>query len=237
VPELAGKSCNELIAVPAEQPDGILVLYLLADSTWHRLFIDEGVLFLNEHAPDREDDLGEGESYVDLAAKLACRGNAIESVRMENRRLTIRLSGNVSLTLSEGPMERPPFMFRADGGDVGPDDWVVRIGAEICTRDELFGLLQATLKLPEYFGWNWDALDDCLRDLHWVQARRVVVRHEGLPLLPDDDLRTYLDILVRAVEDWRPDEQHELVVVFPESAELRVRGLLRSTRRFRKASK
>ena len=123
-----------------------------------------------------------------------------------------------------------PFTFRSDMEVSGQDALVVRLDSDVSTREQLFDRFAADLKLPDYFGGNWDALDECLRDLHWVESKRVVILHVGVPRLPEDSLRTYLEILVRAVEDWKRDEeeQHEVVVVFPADAELRVRGLLKS---------
>ncbi|MCW8807209.1 MAG: barstar family protein [Rhodanobacter sp.] len=37
-------------------------------------------------------------------------------------------------------------------------------------RDELLRRLAVTLQLPDTFGYNWDALADCLRDLGWMPA-------------------------------------------------------------------
>ena len=52
------------------------------------------------------------------------------------------------------------------------------------------------LQFPEYFGENWDALRDCLRDLSWLSENKVVIYHEELPrLVAEGDLATYLDIL------------------------------------------
>jgi len=33
------------------------------------------------------------------------------------------------------------------------------------TEDDLFRALAQALQLPDYFGHNWDALDECLRDV------------------------------------------------------------------------
>jgi RNAse (barnase) inhibitor barstar len=120
-----------------------------------------------------------------------------------------------------------PFLFQSDVRNlITKDDLAVRIGSEVSSREELFERLAEGLKFPKYFGENWDALDDLLRDLHWVQAKRVVICHDDLPRLADEALRTYLKILRRAVEDWRRDNEHEVIVVFPENAELHVRELL-----------
>ena len=37
-------------------------------------------------------------------------------------------------------------------------------------KDELLQRLAVSLRLPATFGHNWDALADCLRDLHWIPA-------------------------------------------------------------------
>jgi hypothetical protein len=44
-------------------------------------------------------------------------------------------------------------------------------GAEISSKPELMSSLAAALDFPEHFGANWDALDDSLRDLSWLDAR------------------------------------------------------------------
>ena len=67
------------------------------------------------------------------------------------------------------------------------------------------------LGLPEYFGGNWDALDECLRDDAWHEPRDAA-RH-GLLLRIDgamrpvrevpDEFETLVEILDDAVEFWR----------------------------------
>ena len=94
-------------------------------------------------------------------------------------------------------------------------------------REELFRCLVRELKLPGHFGANWDALDECLRDLSWISERRVVLFHEALPDLELDPLTTYLEILRDAVLDWRRDEDDELIVALPPSALKTVHRLIR----------
>jgi RNAse (barnase) inhibitor barstar len=120
-----------------------------------------------------------------------------------------------------------PFVFLSKPDSaVKADDHIVRVGADISTRDELLDQIAIGLRFPEYFGRNWDALDECLRDLHWIEAMRIVIVHDSLPSLSDNLLRIYIKILARAVQDWRQDKRHEVIVVFPANSEAHVREIL-----------
>lgn len=47
---------------------------------------------------------------------------------------------------------------------------------------DLFVLLAQALKFPEYFGHNWDALDECLADIKWLPPAGCVLvcTHAGM---------------------------------------------------------
>ena len=101
----------------------------------------------------------------------------------------------------------------------------MRVPARTRGKRELLTLLARQLGFPDYFGCNWDALDDCLRDFGWVPAgKRIVIVHEGLPLRDADQRRTYLDVLQRAVAAWPPGEAHELLAVFPTKFRAAIAG-------------
>lgn len=95
---------------------------------------------------------------------------------------------------------------------------VVRVPAGLLRKRDLLAVLARGLDFPGYFGWNWDALEECLRDLAWIEhPRRIALVHEALPFQPDWDNRaTYLSILKQAVATWGPNQAHELIAVFPE---------------------
>lgn len=88
-----------------------------------------------------------------------------------------------------------PAAFHAEGA------YVVRIPPKARGKQKLLGVLAAKLRFPSYFGHNWDALEECLRDLSWLaDERRVVIVHEAFPLPPGgDSLSIYLGILADAV--------------------------------------
>ena len=83
-------------------------------------------------------------------------------------------------------------------------------------KEELFKQLRNKLNLPDYFGFNWDALFDCLRDFHWIEQQKIALVHDDLPKLIENELKIYLEILIDSINDWKEGEKHNLEVVFPE---------------------
>ena len=96
------------------------------------------------------------------------------------------------------------------------------ISSGIKDENDLFDELQKKLQFPDYFGKNWNALTDCLRDFHWTEKTIMVIIHEDIPLM-GKDRELYLDILYGCVRDWKNSTRtdctrRELIVVFPENA-------------------
>lgn len=89
--------------------------------------------------------------------------------------------------------------------------------SDINSENELLKQLNKQLKFPEYFGFNWNALYDCLRDFHWIEEHKIILVHDNDLSLSDPDFSIYLQILFDSVEDWKEGEEHTLEVVFPES--------------------
>src|SRR5918994_700810 len=53
---------------------------------------------------------------------------------------------------------------------------VVKIDlARLASKTGLLGRAARALKFPEWFGKNWDALNDCLTDLSWLQGNGWVI--------------------------------------------------------------
>ena len=89
-----------------------------------------------------------------------------------------------------------------------------QVGPDIITSDELLLDLKNKLKLPDYFGLNWNALFDCLKDFHWVEEDAVILEHPYRLNLPPADARIYADILNDAVAFWQREGGIEFCVVF-----------------------
>jgi hypothetical protein len=72
-------------------------------------------------------------------------------------------------------------------------------GAAISSKQDLMAALAEALELPDYFGGNWDALDEVLRDLGWLEARGHVLVVTGA-----DDLRAREPDLIQGLEtSWK----------------------------------
>ena len=88
--------------------------------------------------------------------------------------------------------------------------WDVRVVDVGEARDKA-GLLDAfarALSFPAWFGHNWDALDDALRDLSWWPAgergRAIIVARAGrLDVALDREWATLCDVLAGATDRWR----------------------------------
>ena len=91
----------------------------------------------------------------------------------------------------------------------------------------MFTALAQALHFPDYFGNNWDALYDVVCDFGWLQSRQIVIVHHDIPLLTTKrDAKIYLSILNDSVKSWKPEEDHELLAVFPTRYEKEIVTLL-----------
>lgn len=87
------------------------------------------------------------------------------------------------------------------------------VRGESCrTAPALFEEFACALKFPHYFGHNWDAFDECINDLEWLDgAGYVIAVTKAEELLEDDELEyaRLIDILSNAGSEWAapPDQR------------------------------
>ncbi|MGJ5752978.1 barstar (barnase inhibitor) [Streptomyces puniciscabiei] len=73
-------------------------------------------------------------------------------------------------------------------------------GQEMRDADGVFTQFYEALRLPSYFGWNWNALRDCLQDLHWLAATHfLLVIDDAEAVLSEEPEER--EILWRALND------------------------------------
>ena len=80
---------------------------------------------------------------------------------------------------------------------------IVRIDlAGASGKEALMERVARALAFPQWFGGNWDALEDCLTDLSWASAGGHVLLIEGAAGLPADESGIFTDILASAAAWW-----------------------------------
>jgi len=83
-------------------------------------------------------------------------------------------------------------------------------------RDAFLEACAEAFALPEWFGMNWDALEECLGDLDVGEAVGVVVGWQGWEPLAEQspaDFAMALDILRTAAQRWEADGVPGVVVL------------------------
>jgi hypothetical protein len=69
-------------------------------------------------------------------------------------------------------------------------------------KEALLARLAQALGFPDWFGGNWDALEDCLADLSWRAGAGHVFLLERHGELDLDDVGVLVDVLAAAAEHW-----------------------------------
>jgi len=101
-----------------------------------------------------------------------------------------------------------------------------KMNSRVVNESELFRDFYEKLKFPGYFGFNWDALWDCLRDLHWIDQKEINIVYDNLPSSDKYLSKKILKFLIEASNDWHNDEEHYLVITFPLSKQKEIQSLL-----------
>src|SRR5262249_1686721 len=98
---------------------------------------------------------------------------------------------------------------------------VVRIPRGVRSKQKLFSLYATTFRFRKYFGWNWDAFEECLRDLSCMPPDKpVVVVHEELPFGTGGENRgIYLNVLRDALEFHASGKRRTLKIIMPATAQ------------------
>jgi RNAse (barnase) inhibitor barstar len=96
---------------------------------------------------------------------------------------------------------------RPESAVISPQGFVRRVirGSNCRSAAALFTEFAEALKFPDYFGHNWDALEECLADLEWLPAKGYVLCFTNAEsILPDDEeeFATFLEVMSDAGEAW-----------------------------------
>jgi hypothetical protein len=98
-----------------------------------------------------------------------------------------------------------------------PSTIVVRLRPGIRSKEKLLAVFAEKLRFPKYFGWNWDAFEECLKDLSWLPADQgVAIVHRDLPFGAGGKNREiYLNILASALARSATTPARPLQIIWP----------------------
>jgi len=95
-------------------------------------------------------------------------------------------------------------------------------GQDVTSKEEFLQLCADTFAFPDWFGFNWDALHDCLTDLTWEDpATGHLVVYAGWQALAQEDpesFATALEIFAEAADLWQ-DSDTPMAVLLPVTAD------------------
>ena len=95
-------------------------------------------------------------------------------------------------------------------------------------EEDLFNQLKSKLNFPYYFGNNWNALKDLLKDFHWIKEKNIVIVHDTIPALNDLSFQSYIQILLDAAQDWGENANHSLEIIFPLQSKQFIQQFIKS---------
>ena len=99
----------------------------------------------------------------------------------------------------------------------------------IKSKTDVMNLFSLSLKFPDYFGYNWDALKDSLSYLdNWLTEKKIFIIHKELPHIEEIELFIYIRVLYDVCELWAkyPDVL-EFKVFFPIESKSIVQEILK----------
>ena len=89
-------------------------------------------------------------------------------------------------------------------------------GKNINRKEQLMNAVATALHFPKHFGNNWDALEECLTDLEWVEADGYLIYYDhidGLLTTHPAEFETLVEILRDSVAAWREDGEPMVVLL------------------------
>lgn len=114
-------------------------------------------------------------------------------------------------------MENIEYFKSIEDIKIVDNSMTVNIPTNVRSDHDLFSLFSKELNFPDYFGDNWDALFDCLKDLSFVKEKNITIINNDIPFKNSIyDRKTYIELLVDLINHWKEHYQHKIFIYFPE---------------------
>ena len=102
VPEVCGTPISEFkVYFHSEDPIEVGVLFLRLGDIWHRFFLDAGLLFWKNAAPDPENDLDDGQDYINWGEELKVIGATLSEVDFRDEILRMRFDNGAEVVIQD----------------------------------------------------------------------------------------------------------------------------------------
>ena len=82
------------------------------------------------------------------------------------------------------------------------------------TKQNFLNILNQELNFPSYFGSNLDALDECMRDLSWIQEKEIILNFNNINKLKDinSELYNLINDALSFYKQYWEENNHEKIV-------------------------
>jgi RNAse (barnase) inhibitor barstar len=129
--------------------------------------------------------------------------NAAFEAATESTQIILEVPITISADLEKSLLEHGFFVARIDR-------------AKVFNKDTLMHALYQSCQFPAYFGFNFDALEECLNDLEWIQAKGIALVFHDFALFEErdpEDAKTFLEIMRDVSERRREDKVAPLKLI------------------------
>ncbi len=89
--------------------------------------------------------------------------------------------------------------------DRNSDKVIISSGSHMRDWDEFSSTIADIFSFPSYYGKNWDAMLDCIRDLEWLEFKRffvIIPNAEKIFIREPKEFDTFLDVFKITGRHW-----------------------------------
>lgn len=79
-------------------------------------------------------------------------------------------------------------------------------GSEVRNKESFLHAFSRALAFPEYFGNNWDAFEECINDLSWLEFRSIIIFFsdvDAFAQFSNKDFDVAMSMLIGASNYWK----------------------------------
>ena len=89
-------------------------------------------------------------------------------------------------------------------------------GKKIEGKQQFLNHAAVVMHFPDHFGNNWDAFEDCITDLEWIEADGYVIyfdHTEAFAEHHESELETVVELFQDAIDSWKEEGKPMLVLL------------------------